>query len=582
VGAIFYDGLLLTPSVTNFLLAVVLYSLAAHLDGGRMRPLVLGGICLGLAIVLRANTMLLCPGLALLILLRRTARTWRARAMAASVLLAAASIAPAPVILYNGLAHGEWAPVSANGGMNFWVGNNAQAEGVYHAADFLGSQTAAGEHLAFLAEARRRTGNYGMSLADASDFWLGEGIGDIRADPSRWLRIEGRKAALFLNRHEIKTNVGMEFVKEFSPSLRFDPIDFALLAMLGAGGLLHLLLSGRKAAAGLLAVFIAAPLATSLLFFVSGEYRHPASLPLCVAAAELVRELLMRTISWVRGAGPARSGPFRLAASLLAVAVVTPAAFWRFPALHLEGHPHLDRANYARRIASTKPDGAHASRRNVEQALQLLDRGHSSGDEDVMLLDARLWIETWAAEELHDPAMVRAAFVTAEGLLSRDLRPRPDGYSEYFLSRVRASVSERIRSLFDLDVVRNDPELRREAEILGGDGYVELNRRFANRDLEGARAFLTEALAKAPHHVGLQAAMGRVLLALGKDTEGFEWLRRSCQGWPRTADCAYIAAEHWAAKGDSARAIEAAREALARDAGFTPARELLIKLGERR
>ena len=83
-----------------------------------------------------------------------------------------------------------------------------------------------------------------MTIAEASSFWLREGFREIAASPRRWLAIQSRKAALFWNHYEAKTNVGMEFVSGFSPVLRWDPVVFAALATLGTGGIALLLSLG--------------------------------------------------------------------------------------------------------------------------------------------------------------------------------------------------------------------------------------------------------------------------------------------------------------------------------------------------
>src|SRR4029079_17684636 len=121
---------------------------------------------------LRANILLL-PPLAAIAVLRSTGRR------AATTLLAAALALPAVVIVGNGMLHGTWAPVSANGGMNLWVGNHRGAVGVYQAADFLKTPRAAGEESGFLDEARRRTGDPALALTGADGYWRGEALREV-------------------------------------------------------------------------------------------------------------------------------------------------------------------------------------------------------------------------------------------------------------------------------------------------------------------------------------------------------------------------------------------------------------------
>jgi tetratricopeptide (TPR) repeat protein len=559
-GAIFYDGLLLTPSLTNLALAAALWAATIHLDSGRILAAGLAGCALSVAILLRSNTLLLVPGL-----LAVAAAAWPLRLRAAAALLAGSLALPGAVVLANGLARGEWAPVSGNGGMNLWIGNNREAEGIYRAADFVTSQTAQAESRAFLSEARRRTGDYGMTVSGASAFWTREALREIAASPRRWLAILGRKAALFWNRYEAKTNVGMEFVAGFSPVLRWTPVRFGSLAVAGIGGIALLWAARRPAAAALLVVFVAAPFATCAAFFVSGEYRHPASLALAAGAAFLIE----RT---------ARLGARAAAPGLIAAALTIPLVVWPFPALRLSCHPHLDFANHARQIATERPDGVHASEERVERGIALLDRAHASPPDDRIVLDARLWIETWGAVELRSDAWARRAVATARTLLSRDPRPDPESFPADLARKVADGIPACMTELLEQPFVRGDAGLARDVELAGGGGYAELHRLVEGGDLRGALAWADEALAIAPYHAGLQAAKGQILLAAGRETDGIALLRRSCEGWPELADCAVALGEHYAARGDRKSALAAAREALRREPASPRARQLLATL----
>src|SRR6185295_19163526 len=63
-------------------------------------------------------------------LLLATTRRWQAFA-AFSIAFA---IALVPVTVRNIVVSGYWSPVTAShGGLNFYIGNNAQADGTYHA-----------------------------------------------------------------------------------------------------------------------------------------------------------------------------------------------------------------------------------------------------------------------------------------------------------------------------------------------------------------------------------------------------------------------------------------------------------------
>ena len=379
-GAVHYDGLLLTPSMTNACLVLAFYGVTTHLRDGPRWQLVVAGLAVGASALLRANMLLLIPFLLLVPLLGRRPGTVRDGLRPAILLGASALLLPMSVVLWNGVSHGEWVPVSGNGGMNFWVGNHRGAQGVYVPAGFIRSQSAAGEEWGFLEEARRRSGDPALSLAGSSSFWLRQGLREVREAPGRWLGIEWRKFALFWNRFEVNTNVGLEFAGRFSPVLGYLTLGFSWLAVLGIGGIVRLWTEDR-AAAWLVSSLALVPLLTCLLFFVSGEYRHPASLALCVGAAAAL-EMLWRVVARrPAGEGAPRSRP-ALVYPLMASAVVLPFALWSYPQLENGCHPRYDARNFAREIGSG----------DLPRAERVLDRIRAGDPDDLVLLEARSWL----------------------------------------------------------------------------------------------------------------------------------------------------------------------------------------------
>jgi len=448
-GAIFYDGLLLTPSIVNVLVIAGLVFLAAE------RP-VPSGLCLAAAVPIR-------PNMAPLIL--ALAPAWRGRG--AALLFVGISLAALlPFGLYNGLAHGQWVPISANGGVNFWIGNNTRAEGVYHAAGFVTRVQADGEREGFLAEARRRTGDDRLDLAAADRFWLVEGIRDIGSRPSRWLRIEGRKLALFWNRYESKTNVGLAFAREFSPVLRRNPVGFGPLAVAGVMGLVLLGWERRRRACWILTSLIAVPLLTCLLFFVSGEYRHPASLALCMGAALTVSRLVVFVAAWVRTRSrPSLEG---LGYAALVGALFVPLVYWGFPPLERTFHPRFDYSNHAKAMIVGE---GRPTARDFRRAVALLEHAGETADVDPFLLEARLQVTGRAAVVLGDPEMANRFLDLVERVLSLDLRPDPAVLPARFFEQLQRTLDRGIEDLARHESLRRDPGLSHRLAPYGANRY---------------------------------------------------------------------------------------------------------------
>ena len=121
----FHEVLILQAALDPFLTAAALATLAFALT--RPRPLLwfaLSGLALGTQTLNRPNVLLPC--VAILALLA-VAQRWRALTMMAAGVVLALS----PVIVRNIVVAADWSPASSHGGLNFYIGNNAEADGTY-------------------------------------------------------------------------------------------------------------------------------------------------------------------------------------------------------------------------------------------------------------------------------------------------------------------------------------------------------------------------------------------------------------------------------------------------------------------
>jgi len=428
--AVFYDGLLLTPSLAGFAVVSSLWAAvgAARSPRHHIVLAVAAGGAVGAGALVRPNILLLAPVLAVAAagLSAAPAR----RRIASAVLLGTLTVI-LPVTIAQRAGHGTWVPLSANGGMNFWTGNHSGADGAYSQAAFVDEQSAAGEEAGFLDEARRRTGRATMTLADSSTYWLGEGLRDIRSDPTRWLGLLGRKLLLFGSRLEIRTNVSSGFAQRLSPALRLVPVAFPILFAAGIAGLAALVAAKRLDEALVVGSTVLVAAATCALFFVAGEYRHLAAPGLALGAGSLVA----RPLAGVRRAIP-------LAVSALALV-------WSltYAPADLAGGSGaaIDFSNFARAICmdGLKSGDVIAA---TNRADALLDLAPADLAKRAYVLDARLWVRTLATRDGTRESYVRAR--DAAAALTAALPEIDSGsYSDEFRDRVRSTLSERLRVL---------------------------------------------------------------------------------------------------------------------------------------
>jgi hypothetical protein len=222
------------------------------------------GVLCGLAALARPNLLFAAPFVALAWLATR-----RARALAPLTLLGAGLLAAlSPALVHNRRTADAWLPVTANGGLNFWFGNNALARGTFHApGPEWGSIDAQREvSLALASEALGRE----VGDAEAGRWWAGEGRRYLAEHPLDAARLWALKLADTLS----STELGIQYVpaasRELAPPLWIAALPFGALLALAALGW-----SGPANGRAALVAWLAAGVAASLLYFTYSRFRLP-------------------------------------------------------------------------------------------------------------------------------------------------------------------------------------------------------------------------------------------------------------------------------------------------------------------
>lgn len=548
---IFYDGLLLTPSSSAFASAVLLWAAHRAISNRSWRWAAVAGVAVGVSTLLRASQSLLLVGLSIGICASnaRTAAnlepSHKSGSCSKSCLLVAlwlgAGACIAPFALPQ-LESGHWTPLTANGGSNFWIGNHRAASGTYTAAPFLGTSnggdfqhTLTIERDKFLSEARRRADRAELTLVGADAFWWKEGLREIAAAPVAWLQLVGQKLAFSFNSYEPRTNASVDFFENVSPILRFNPLRFGALAALAVFGALHLGGSRREAAAAVLAAGAIVPILTCIVFFVSGEYRHPAFSALAALGGFgvdrgwlAVSRFILRRAPFVGQRGAVFS--MALACAYLPVREIGPAR---------------DRKAYAEALATRSSDGTLPTSERYAKALTLL-RQHTEGLEDeVLSAEATLLVLSNQAIQFRDRDAAKRLMETSRALWQRELAPEKTlefGLDAATVSRIRRNQVRRVAQLARQPFVHDWPDIERNSSLLGGYSWREVEALLASGRLDQAEAFIAEALTWAPHAVPLLAYKGQLAARRGQDP--MAWFERSLEGYPKLALPALLLSRH--------------------------------------
>ncbi len=272
---VYFDGELLpaSPATLLVLLWLLLLSWKSGGDGvGVYGRMVIAGIVLGLLGLMLPALVFAGAGALLWV--------WRREGLLPALVLALCAAIPiAPVTIRNQTYEPELVPISWNGGVNFWIGNNPD----YPATVGIRPGTRWGH----LVERPRCEGG-AKSRAAESAWFFGEGIGYIASEPLAWTGDMLRKAAASISVREIGRNRNPYDVRDESPlmAVLLWPPGWPFLLILPAFVAGLAALSRRRRVPWLPLIVIGGVLLAGVVFFPTGRYRVPA-LPLMIAVAAL-------------------------------------------------------------------------------------------------------------------------------------------------------------------------------------------------------------------------------------------------------------------------------------------------------
>lgn len=321
--AIFYDTQILPAALMLFLVTASLLLLVVALDYGRrwLVAAAAAGLLFGAAALARPNLLLFLPALALWPLLRR-APVWRVVA----VFTVPVVLIVGGVTVRNKAVADEWVVVSSQGGVNFFIGNNAKAPGSFMPPPGTIGRPEALNEVQTRALAEAALGRP-LTAAEASRWWLRRGLRYLARNAGDAALLYGRKASLLTNNYEVTLNADFGFRRNFSVLHRVPIPYFGLLFAFGTVGL-SLGWRGEPLGRRALAIFFLASALSVVLFFVADWYRLPLAPVLAVAAGNGVSIIwadarrrrwasaafaaaaaaLLLTFSWLPGAGCDRDG----------------------------------------------------------------------------------------------------------------------------------------------------------------------------------------------------------------------------------------------------------------------------------
>jgi 4-amino-4-deoxy-L-arabinose transferase-like glycosyltransferase len=285
--AIYFDGLLLKVSLSTFLFVASVYSLLAfRMDKPSWSPFA-SGLLLGLAVLARANFLLVTPVVVVALCLNRGA-VRKKRFQIAGLFLLGHLLVLFPVAMRNYWVGRDLVLTTAQAGQNFYIGHNPRATGTYVALPFVRPNPVY-ERKDFHREAERRLGRL-MRPSEVSHYWFGEGLRFIRDNPGTFLKLLWRKLLLFLNHYEIADNHNFYCHRRYSIVIGLSPITFALVGPFFLLGIITVMRDRRRATM-LFSSIQVVYMVSVVSFYVYSRYRMPMMPLFCLMAGHALQQL---------------------------------------------------------------------------------------------------------------------------------------------------------------------------------------------------------------------------------------------------------------------------------------------------
>jgi 4-amino-4-deoxy-L-arabinose transferase-like glycosyltransferase len=328
---VYHDGEFLLPNLLVFLAlsGFLLAFLAAERRSAHLATL--SGLAFGLFSITRPNILAFFPVAVWWMAAATRGAARRRAALLVALFSLGCLLPPAAVTLRNRVVAGDWVIVASQGGVNFYIGNNAVSNGMQAVVPGT-RETWWGGYDDTVEIAEREAGRR-LKASEVSDYWLRRGLEYIRDEPADWLRLTGRKIIALVGDPEIANNEPYESRRARFWALRLVPLSFGVLLglFLASLPLMFRATAGTAERGGppargprdgaalrrkfviLILGFLVVYGATIVAFFVTGRYRVPLA-PFIAMGAALVLVTLFRLVRERRWA---RAGTLALSALAL-------------------------------------------------------------------------------------------------------------------------------------------------------------------------------------------------------------------------------------------------------------------------
>ena len=283
---IFFSGALFGETLQTFFVTALLYFLTKSENTSEKNKWISAGLMLGLAALFRANILIVFPVI-LIWIFYSFRKSLKLKDDLRKILIyfsIGTAIPILPVTINNYLAGKEFVLLTSNGGINFYLGNNENALGVYSTPkdfDFF-------EDMAGIKYAQKITRKE-LTPSQSSSYWYGQGLNFITTHPLDAVGLSFKKLLFFFDDDENPqtSQINIDFFREKNSSILKIPLpNFIIVFLFALTGIIYSIKKIRNTKLTLMYVFILFYVLGAIMFFVTGRFRI-AITPLLISFAGL-------------------------------------------------------------------------------------------------------------------------------------------------------------------------------------------------------------------------------------------------------------------------------------------------------
>lgn len=283
---VFYSGAILSETFQVFMLSILLFYISANFNKKDFNWLVFG-LLLGISALFRANILIFFFGVLFWIYFNK--KSLKTTFVKSALLFSFGVAIPIlPVTINNYVAEKDFVLLTSNGGLNFYIGNGPNAQGVFVTP----KQFDYFEDMSGRKFAEKNVGHK-LSASQASSYWYGKTLKYMVEHPGKEAELLLKKVVLFFGSAENSQSAIMDknyFENHYSKILKLPLFSFYFVSIFGMFGLIIGWKKKREFA--IYYVFFATYVLGAILFFVNGRFRLGLTPLLIVFAAYGTNELL--------------------------------------------------------------------------------------------------------------------------------------------------------------------------------------------------------------------------------------------------------------------------------------------------